>query len=228
MNQISLKNSMFYEVFFPKAREDLQKPKDLTLTRSIRFKLDPKTIVSKLPIVVFDFETTGLNPKSDHIIEIGAQRIENGIVTKEMSTLIHTPLALSEAIVKITGISKDMLIGKPHIKDVLDDFLDFIKGSILVAHNASFDKDFLFHACSRFNIEIEWPIFCTLKMARDLLPDLERKNLDTLAEHYGLSFEARHRSIGDVKVTSQVLKFMLEQEGEHLCYWKDFSSYTVT
>ena len=96
-----------------------------------------------------------------------------------------------------------------------------------MAHNAAFDAGFINQACQRLDIELSWPVFCSLKLARDLLPDLERKNLDTLAEHYGLSFESRHRSIGDVKVTTGVLLEMLQNEGEHIVSWQDMAPFTV-
>jgi DNA polymerase III alpha subunit (gram-positive type) len=64
-------------------------------------------------------------------------------------------------------------------------------------------------------------------MARDLLPNLERKNLDSLAQHYNLSFEARHRAIGDIKVTVGVLKGMLAKEAKHLTYWHQMQKYMV-
>jgi DNA polymerase III epsilon subunit-like protein len=86
---------------------------------------------------------------------------------------------------------------------------------------------FLKHACNRLGYQIEWSCFCTLKLARQLLPDLESKNLDSLAQHYGLSFAARHRSIGDCEVTGAVLNSLLRGEGAGLQQWKDFSPFQV-
>ena len=128
---------------------------------------------------------------------------------------------------RITGITSEMLKGQPKIEPVLRQFLAFIEGSVLVAHNAAFDMGFLRTACAQIGVDLEWPSFCTLKMARDILADLERKNLDTLAEHYDLQFEARHRSVGDVKVTVGVLREMLAEEGNHLKLWSDISPYSV-
>ena len=93
--------------------------------------------------------------------------------------------------------------------DVIDKFLQFIKGSVLIAHNAEFDASFLRAACDKHQWDFHSPIYCTLKMARELLPNLERRTLDALAEHYGLSFSSRHRSIGDAEVTAQVFANML-------------------
>ena len=86
---------------------------------------------------------------------------------------------------------------------------------------------FIRYHAGQMGTEFDWPAFCTLKMARELLPGLKRKNLDSLAEHYGLSFEARHRSIGDVKVTVSVLQELLSQEGANLETWQDMEAFSI-
>lgn len=220
-------HSMFQNVLFPDKQNTGAGLAHLQLRKTFRFPLDPAVALSSLPWVVFDLETTGLNAKADQIIEIGAQKIAENRVIAEISTLVKCERALSPAVQKITGIKPEMLEGQPVIDEVLPKFLDFIQGSILVAHNAVFDHSFVVNACQKMNIELEWPTLCTLKMARDLLPDLESKTLDSLAEHFGLTFESRHRSIGDVKVTVGVLQAMLEDFGDKLETWRDFEPYRV-
>ena len=136
--------------------------------------------------------------------------------------------AASSDIVTLTGITQEMLQGQPQMGAVLPEFLRFIEGSILVAHNAEFDMGMLKAACSRQGLELEWPCFCTLKMAREMLADLENKKLDTLAAHYGLSFESRHRAIGDIKVTVGVLAGLLRQEAAAIERWDQLQPYVVT
>ena len=168
-----------------------------------------------------------MDANRDKILEIGAQKIVNFSVVDEMSTLISAkipPSALA-TVERISGITPDMLTGQPCVEEVLTRFLEFIKGSILVAHNASFDMGFIRAECLRQGVELDWPVFCTLKMAREILARLQRKNLDTLAEHYGFSFEARHRAIGDVKVTVAVLRELLMREASHLQKWADMSPF---
>jgi DNA polymerase III epsilon subunit-like protein len=75
-------------------------------------------------------------------------------------------------------------------------------------------------------VDLDWACFCTLKMARTVLPDLDNRKLDTLAEHYGLSFAARHRSIGDAEVTLGVLQSLIAEAG--VSKWGDLQGYTVT
>lgn len=220
--------SIFKQVLFPEVVTDESTSSDLSLRRSLSFSVSPKDAVKDMPWVVFDFETTGLNYHNDRIIEIGALKMINGEIVDEISTLIEVDIPIPEVVQNITGITPDMLSGQPRIESYLSNFFKFIEGSILIAHNAEFDMSFLSAEASRLGYDINWACFCTLKMARDLLSELPKKNLDTLAEHYNLQFEARHRSIGDAKVTVAVLNQMLSDEGSHLKTWADFEPYQVT
>jgi DNA polymerase III epsilon subunit family exonuclease len=225
---LSLDLSVFKSVFYPyETVAETQEPEDLKLRRSIRFRIDKQSRFRSYPIVIFDFETTGLDVNRDQIIEVGAIRYVDFNPVEEFSTLVSTKTFLSETVQRITGITADMLIGKPSIQQTLPRFLNFIDGALLVAHNATFDMGFLRAECLRQGIDLEWPAFCTLKMAREYLTQLERKGLDSLAQYYGLKFEARHRSIGDVKVTGSVLKELLNKEGEHLQMWSDLSPFQI-
>ena len=204
--------SMFHDIFLPGTQEGQEGPlASLQLEQVRRFKPPMTSPLDEWPWVVFDFETTGLDSRQDHIIEIGGIKVEKGVMVEEFSTLIKPPVVVSEQITQITGITEEMLFDQPAIEEVLFKFLEFIKGSVLLAHNAEFDLAFLQTACRRAKIQLDWPVFCSLKMARVVLPELESKNLDTLAEHYGLTFESRHRSIGDCKVTSAVVQAMLSE-----------------
>lgn len=213
---------------FPgKEEESTGQDQELSLRRIVSFYPRLNLKLADASIVVFDLETTGLDHRRDFIIEIGARKITAGKLSGEFATMVNPERELPAQVEKITGITQDMLEGQPIIRKVLPEFFDFIQGSLLVAHNAVFDMGFIrFHA-GLMGIEFDWPAFCTLKMARELLPDLKRKNLDTLAEHYGLSFEARHRSIGDVKVTETVLQQLLSQEGSYLKTWQDMEAFRV-
>jgi DNA polymerase III epsilon subunit family exonuclease len=230
MSNGQLAYSMFYDVMFPKADQALGQDvtETLTLRRLKRFLPELKREVREMPIVVFDLETTGLDPHADRIIEVGAMKLEGLKVVSEFSSLVHTDIELTDDIVRMTGITPDMLKGQPKIDQVLPKFLEFIEGSVLVAHNAEFDMSMIKATCSRAGVDLEWPCFCTLKMARVFLADLENKKLDTLASHYGLTFEARHRAIGDIKVTVGVLNELLRNEAAHLRQWHQFEPYKVT
>ena len=216
---------MFQDVFFPSEREESSV--EFGLRQMVHFDLGVDAKVLDLPLVVFDLETTGLDPRANRIIEIGAQKILGGHVIAEFETFVDPQTPLPEICQQITGITPDMVAGQPVLREVLPKFFSFISDSVLVAHNASFDMGFVRTQSSMLGYDFDWPSFCTLKLAREFLSALPRKNLDTLAEHYGLSFEARHRSIGDVKVTAAVLDHLLKAEASDLVTWKQFAPYRV-
>ncbi len=221
----AFENSVFYDVLLPKKVKKTSESSEITLERSYRYKVDPSSPMDQFDLVIFDFETTGLNVASDQIIEMGAlRRKPDGTIT-EFSTLIDPGQSLPEVTTRICGITDDMLKGKPKIHEVMDKFLEFIEGGILVAHNADFDYPFLKQSCSRLGKKIDFPCFCTLKMSRKLLPDLESKSLDSLAKHYALEFIARHRSVGDCEVTLKVLENLLAANKDQFQLWKDFQPY---
>jgi len=219
---------MFQDILYPPIDSSSQgEAESLCLRQILRYTPPPSLKLADAPLAVFDFETTGLDANGDRIIEIGALKFSAFGAAEQFSTLVKPDVELSKASSAISGITKDMLEGQPTIDQVLPGFLKFIEGCILVAHNAEFDMSFLRAACSRLGYDLEWPCFCTLKMARVLLPSLESKNLDTLAKHYGLTFEARHRSIGDAKVTTAVLKALCAGEGKHLTEWRHMQDFTA-
>lgn len=224
-----LEYSMFWEVLFPKASDNknTDQKNDLNLQKIWTFKPEKIDRISQCSFVVFDFETTGLSSNRDEIIEIGAIKYQGKSIVSEFSELICPSIPLPEKISKITNISQEMLDGKRTISDALPDFLQFIEGSILVAHNAEFDISFLKAACDKNNVQISWPSICTLKMSRHILPSLPSHNLDTLASHFALTNEARHRSVGDCKVTLKIFENMMALESGSLSSLKDLKSFLV-
>ena len=183
----------------------------------------PQELLSDLPIVIFDFETTGLDTKTARIIEIGAIKYKNGRELDRFSTLVHPGQKLPPETFGITGINDDMLRDAPKIQDVFHAFHEFMRGCVGVAHNAEFDCNIMTHESARLGISCNYHVICTLKMARALV-QCERKNLDALAEHYNLTFESRHRSIGDILVTAEVLWSMLKEHPQ-LKTLNDFSPF---
>ena len=219
---------MFHRVLYPPSDGSSSVVHDLLLRRLLRFSPPPQLRMEEASIVVYDFESTGLDTDNDFIIEIGAEKLVNFEVVEEFSFLIKPPIEISEQITKLTGISNEMVADQPTIANVLPKFFDFISGSVLVAHNADYDFRLMRAEASRLGYDLEWPCFCTLKMARELIHEIENRKLDTLASHYGLTFGSRHRSMGDVRVTSEILKKFLTEESDDLDTWADLQPfYTV-
>ncbi len=214
-------NSLFYDLLFQEQKTS-QEPL-IIMGGSAGSRFQSNDILLEKPIVVFDFETTGLDPKTSRMIEVGAIKYQNKKEIGRLTSLIHPQVLLSQEITKITGITDKMLKNAPPAKQIIPELHEFMIGCVGVAHNAEFDIGFLFYESLRLGIHIDYTIFCTLKMARQLLK-IERRNLDALAKHFGLEFESRHRSIGDIQVTAGVFWKLLENN-PHLKTIKDMAPY---
>lgn len=221
---MGLKHSVFYEVLFPPKKSLTQVPA-FSFRRSHRYHIRDHEELMKIPWVVFDLETTGFHKHTDRIIEVGAVKYLGGEEVGNYSSLVKVDIPIPKVVQKLTGISEDMLVDQRGIADVLPEFIDFLGGSLLVCHNSSFDMTMLGAELSRQNTVLEYSCLCTLKMARELLCDLPNRKLGTIAEHFGLVYETRHRSLSDARVTALVLRLMLEQRAS-LITWKDVLAYS--
>ena len=161
------------------------------------------------PCVVFDIETTGFGPVKDKIIEIGAVKLVNGTVTEKFSTFVNPEIPIPFEIEKLTGINDEMVLSYPNIEIILPQFLEFCKGCVLVAHNASFDVGFISKKAESMQIETDFTVVDTVGLARVLLPDLSKYKLDTVAKAVGVSLENHHRAVDDAGCTAEIyIKFI--------------------
>ncbi len=159
--------------------------------------------------VVFDLETTGLDVMSNGITEIGAVKIVGGKLTEQFTTLIKPDYPISEEIVKITGITEEMVKDAPKISSVIPDFMKFIDGVVLVAHNAEFDTKFIKRFAGAEEYELKNKILDTVELARSTLPFLRKHDLHTIAEHFGIAFH-HHRALSDAYATAEALIEMMK------------------
>ena len=165
---------------------------------------------------MFDIETTGFSPKKDRIIEIGAVKIDNGIITDRYNSLVNPKTPIPFHIEKLTGISDNMVIEAPTIDKVLPEFLEFCNDSVLVAHNASFDISFIAENAEKQGIELDYTVVDTVGLARLLIADLSRYTLNNLAKHFKISLENHHRAVDDASATAEIflkLTSMLKEKG---------------
>lgn len=158
--------------------------------------------------IVLDFETTGLSAEYDRIIEVAAIKFSDKEMVEVFHTLVNPKRRIPSDSTKIHGITDSMVKGKPNIYDILPDLLDFIGDSTIVAHNARFDMSFLKNACIRYfkdeNYYIGNKVVDTLKLSRNMFPDLHNHKLGTVAQHIGIKLENAHRSTDDTFATSQI------------------------
>ncbi|HSK69708.1 MAG TPA: PolC-type DNA polymerase III [Candidatus Limnocylindria bacterium] len=166
------------------------------------------------PIIVFDVETTGLNPQADRVIEFGAVRFEGGQVTDTFSMLVNPGMPLDPKVVKITGIKDYMLMGEPPAAEILPKFMAFIGDCALAAHNASFDMAFLQAELARLGQSVSPPVIDTLSFSQKLYPDLKRHRLQDLCRYLGVTLKNAHRAVHDAGATAQCLSAMLAQARE--------------
>lgn len=153
--------------------------------------------------VALDLETTGLNPKLDRIIEVGAVRVEKGREKDTFQSLVNPFRRLDERVAALTGITQDMLEGAPAEEEVLPKLLSFIGGDILVGHRILFDFSFIRKAAVNRKLPFEKNGIDTLKLSRKFLPDLQSRRLADLCTYYRIEHTA-HRALGDAQATSQL------------------------
>jgi DNA polymerase-3 subunit epsilon len=168
--------------------------------------------LTELTYTVFDLETTGLNPnEGDEIISFGAIRIVNGRLLQNecFEQLVDPRRSIPWTSVKIHGIHPEMLQGKPTIDEVLPMFHDFVKDTILVAHNAAFDMRFLQLKEEQTGVRFVNPVLDTLLLSAVVHPSHEDHNLEAIAKRLGVRILARHTAMGDAVATAEMfLKFL--------------------
>ena len=147
--------------------------------------------------VCFDIETTGLKVDREAITEIGAVVLKNGEITERFQTFVNPKRRLTPEIIGLTGITDEMLKDAPELKDALTDFLKFVNGRPLAAHNAEFDIGFIRAGCKQVGLEFEPTYVDTLILAQNLLPKLGKYKLDIVAEHLDLPAFNHHRASDD-------------------------------
>jgi DNA polymerase-3 subunit epsilon len=170
--------------------------------------------IAAADFVVVDLETTGLDVNGASILEIGAVRVSGLRIADRFETLVRPPGKLPRAIVALTGIHDAMVAEAPTTRRALRSFagwLDRTPMAPFVAHNASFDHRFVTRALDLCGLpRYCGAVLCTRKLARRLVPELGRYNLDCVCAHFGVSNGARHRALGDAEATARVLIDLLE------------------
>ncbi|UGQ48494.1 3'-5' exonuclease [Massilia endophytica] len=160
------------------------------------------------PIVMLDFETTGLSPDmGDRITEVAALRIAEGRVVERFVSLVNCNVRIPPFITSLTGITQQMVDTAPPVEEVLPGLLDFIGSDALSAHNASFDEKFLKAESSRLGMApAHLGTICSLKLSRRVFPKLPSYKLGKLSGQLGIRFRsAAHRAESDAEVAAEVL-----------------------
>ncbi|MDO4764920.1 MAG: PolC-type DNA polymerase III [Eubacteriales bacterium] len=160
--------------------------------------------------VVFDIETTGLVTSCDTLTEIGAVKIENGMITERFSQFINPNRPIPRKIQELTHITDEMVKTAPTMETVLPEFMEFCKGSVLVAHNSDFDISFIKKLCQKIDLPTDFTYMDTLEIARHLYPDFKRYGLDYLCKELDINLSQHHRAVYDAEATAGILLKMFE------------------
>lgn len=169
------------------------------------------TVDKELPVefkectlTVVDIETTGTDSQYDKITEIAAVKIVNGVITERFQTLVNPEVTIPERIVELTGIDDELVKDSPTIDMVYPDFFKFIENTVFVAHNAEFDFRFLKNAGKTLGYIMNNKVVDTLYLSRKILPSLKNHKLNTVCDHYGITFN-HHRALSDALATAEML-----------------------
>jgi len=162
--------------------------------------------------IVVDVEATGSRPyHGDRITEIAAIHVQRGVVTPVFETLVNPERPIPAAIVALTNITAIMVRSAPKFAEICEQLLGTLEGHVFVAHNANFDWRFLSAEVERATGR---PLIgrrvCTVRLARRLVPQLRRRNLDAVTHFYGIENHARHRAGGDALATARAFARLLD------------------
>jgi DNA polymerase III subunit epsilon len=158
---------------------------------------------------VVDVETTGVRAFSgDRIMEIAVVLLDG---TVAFHSLVNPGIPVPQFVAGLTGIDARMVRNAPSFEAIVDDLLKALEGCIFVAHNARFDWAFVSTEVERATgLLLQGPRVCTVRLARKLLPDLPRRNLDTVSYHFGIEIEGRHRATPDAVAAAKCLSKLLK------------------
>lgn len=170
-----------------------------------------------------DLEMTGLNPKQDRIIEIGAVIVEHGEITDQFYSFVNPRCKLSEQIRELTGIRQEDVDQAPEIRELLKPLSEFIGGHDLLGHRILSDYSFLKRAFVNEKMTFEKRGIDTLKIARKYLPDLPGRRLSDVCAYYGIESKS-HRALSDAVSAHLIYQKMKQEFCRDLDNLEDFSA----
>jgi len=163
-------------------------------------------------LAVVDVETTGLDPQTDRVIEVGIVHMRAGEIIERWGQLIDPGREIPPEVVKLTGIQPEDLVGKPRFADIASEVSARLEGRVLVAYNLAFDSTFIRNELKRADTHFpEGPALDPLVFARELQKSDGSKRLAKVAERLGIRLEEAHRAVNDAEVAGQVLYAFRDQ-----------------
>ena len=183
--------------------------------------------IAALPYAGVDVETTGMRARGgDRVTEVAVVHVDGAGGAVAFASLIDPGCPIPPRITALTGISDATVAGAPRFEDVADRVLAALTGRVFVAHNARFDLAFVRAELERAaDVVFRPPLLCTVRLSRALVPELARRNLDSVINWFGITTDRRHRAAGDALATAEVLRRLLgraEQRG--IATWQELAA----
>ncbi len=161
--------------------------------------------------VLVDIETTGLSPRTDEIIEIGAIKVKENKIVDTFDTLLKIDRKLSYFITNLTGITNEMLEEGEEQEEALEEFVNFAGKEIIMGHNVNFDINFIYDKCQSYlDYYLSNDFVDTMRIAKHILPNVRNYKLGTLADYFDVDYRNAHRGLTDVEITYEVYNKMKE------------------
>jgi len=169
--------------------------------------------MDNIPVIVLDFETSGLSPQQGgRAIEIGGVLIENNLITARFQSLMNPGIRVNSFIEAYTGITNEMVAAAPPCEEVMEQFAEFIDGHPLVAHNASFDRNFLDAELGLIGRSRNSSMACTMLAARRVFPNAPNHRLGTLVRYCGIYTDGTfHRALADAEMTGHLWIALIDE-----------------
>lgn len=157
---------------------------------------------------IIDIETTG-GRQSDRITEIAIILHDGSKITGEFTTLINPEIPIPYFITRLTGITNEMVADAPRFYEVAKKIVELTSGKIIVAHNASFDYNFIRNEFKSLGYDFKRKHICTVRLSRKLVPGHHSYNLDNICRELGIIINDRHRAAGDALATAKLFEYLV-------------------
>ena len=166
-----------------------------------------------MKFAVVDLETTGGKPSDGRITEIGVVLMDDTNVEGTFQALVDPCMPIQPFVQRLTGITDEMVQGKPQFSAIAEDLMGMLQDRIFVAHNVQFDSRFMMAELKRCAIKYDPPRLCTVKLSRRFFPGLPSYSLHNLAESLELPDFNHHRALADASAAAEILKLVYEKIG---------------
>ena len=164
-----------------------------------------------MDFVAIDLETTGTLPYVDSIVEIAAVRFKKNQVVDQFESLVNPGVEISPEISKINGITNEMVDSKPKIQTLLEPFSKFCGSSVIVAHNATFDFQFLRSAIEKYKSKAPYgPVLDTYSLAKKVIPGMSNYKLSTLVNYLKIDYKTLHRALQDASCCGRLFYHLVQ------------------